>query len=300
MAPAIGLEKELPCLRKYCSEMLEINLLLIITARKRSLRRLCFHRCLSVHMLGLPHCMLRYTPRQTSPRQIPPPGRHPPPVQCMLGCGQQAGGTHLTGMQSCNLQFYQILSVIQSPKSFRGALEHINALQLDIWPCCYHSSIGLNRLRIQKVFSEVWILVTFWQSTHGCDLKNVTKMKKYLKSHFPKQNIYKLSSGCQEGYLFFLVITLGYSKSHSSWDLTNILSDTLGMGLWEVSKPQSCSITWNTFLFTIFWELIKCFFLTHMGYKCNSEIWSIVLDLFATTLPCISHGYDVCLGTQKL
>ena len=37
-----------------------------------------------------------------------PPGRHPPPgadtippAQCMLGYGQQAGGTHLTGMQSC-------------------------------------------------------------------------------------------------------------------------------------------------------------------------------------------------------
>ena len=36
----------------------------------------------------------------------PPLGRHPPtspppPVQCMLGYGQQAGGTHPTGMHSC-------------------------------------------------------------------------------------------------------------------------------------------------------------------------------------------------------
>ena len=57
----------------------------LITARKRSLRRLCFHRCLSVS-------------RQTPPRQtLPPPmGRHHPPRQkppwadtppapCMLG-----------------------------------------------------------------------------------------------------------------------------------------------------------------------------------------------------------------------
>ena len=30
----------------------------------------------------------------------PPPGQSPP-TQCMLGYGQQAGGTHPTGMQSC-------------------------------------------------------------------------------------------------------------------------------------------------------------------------------------------------------
>ena len=39
-------------------------------------------------------------------------GRHPPadpPVQCMLGYGQQAGSTHPTGMHSC---FISSLSVI--------------------------------------------------------------------------------------------------------------------------------------------------------------------------------------------
>ena len=42
-----------------------------ITARKRSLRRLCFHRYLSVHGGGgcLPHCMLGYT--TTTPTQTP-------------------------------------------------------------------------------------------------------------------------------------------------------------------------------------------------------------------------------------
>ena len=74
---------------------------------------------------GLPHCMLGYTPplKQTAPpradtplgrhppgrypsEKIPPwagtpVGRHlPPPVQCMLGYGQQTGGTHPNGMQS--------------------------------------------------------------------------------------------------------------------------------------------------------------------------------------------------------
>ena len=52
-------------------------------------------------------------PEQTPPWQTPPPpgqtlpwadtpwADFPPPAQCMLGYGQQAGGTHLTGMQSC-------------------------------------------------------------------------------------------------------------------------------------------------------------------------------------------------------
>ena len=43
----------------------------IITARKRSLRRLCFHRCL---WGCLPHCMLGYTPPRTRGRHPPPPG----------------------------------------------------------------------------------------------------------------------------------------------------------------------------------------------------------------------------------
>ena len=64
----------------------------------------------------------RHPPGQT-PGQIPPwadpphradtlLGRHPPgqthpsdrhpPAQCMLGYGQQADGTHPTGMQSCS------------------------------------------------------------------------------------------------------------------------------------------------------------------------------------------------------
>ena len=40
----------------------------------------------------------------TTPWQTPPPGQTPPladpPAQCMLGYGQQAGGTHPTGMHS--------------------------------------------------------------------------------------------------------------------------------------------------------------------------------------------------------
>ena len=111
----------------------------IISARKRSLRRLCFYTCLSVILFtgGVPaggcllHCMLGYTnplwagtptpwqvhplagtpgrytpswqvpPCSGTPWQATPPGRYTPPAQCMLGYGQQVGGTHPTGMQSC-------------------------------------------------------------------------------------------------------------------------------------------------------------------------------------------------------
>ena len=46
--------------------------------------------------------MVWQTPR---PWQIPPaqiPHWADPPAKCMLGYGQQVGGTHPTGMQSCH------------------------------------------------------------------------------------------------------------------------------------------------------------------------------------------------------
>ena len=108
----------------------------IITVRKRSLRRLCFHRCLSVHRGVYPIAcradtpLGRHsdgqthfptwedTPRADTPWQTPPrhtlPPRHTPPWQTppgqthssspawwMLGYGQQAGGTHPNGMHPC-------------------------------------------------------------------------------------------------------------------------------------------------------------------------------------------------------
>ena len=115
----------------------------IFTARKRSLRRLCFYTCLSVILFtsgggakylgryplagtlppspqagpppaaGTPRSRYnppgRYTPpsRYTpTPWQVHPlAGTHPPgrytPHLCMLGYGQQAGGTHPNGMHSC-------------------------------------------------------------------------------------------------------------------------------------------------------------------------------------------------------
>ena len=60
--------------------------------------KLCFHRFLSVHRGCLPQRMLGYPPPHILGQT--PPGQTPP-VQCMLGYGQQAGGTHPTGMHSC-------------------------------------------------------------------------------------------------------------------------------------------------------------------------------------------------------
>ena len=53
--------------------------------------------CHSVHRGDLPHPRAD-TPScsDTPPGQTPP--RQTPPAQCMLGYGQQAGGTHRTGM----------------------------------------------------------------------------------------------------------------------------------------------------------------------------------------------------------
>ena len=59
-----------------------------------------FYTCLSF----CPQIDTHPPPWQTPP----PPGQTPqcmlgytPPAKCMLGYGQQAGGTHLTGMHSC-------------------------------------------------------------------------------------------------------------------------------------------------------------------------------------------------------
>ena len=104
----------------------------LITACKRSLRRLCFYTCLSVILFtggaypiacwdtpppGQAHPLGRYPPGRY-PQVGTPPGRYttsrytpsqagipragaPTSAQCVLGYGQQAGGTHPTGMQSC-------------------------------------------------------------------------------------------------------------------------------------------------------------------------------------------------------
>ena len=64
-----------------------------------------------VHPLG------RYTPRQV----------HPP--QCMLGYGQQAGGTHPTGMHSCLVKLFpennmEIKEIVQRGRGGRPWLPH--------------------------------------------------------------------------------------------------------------------------------------------------------------------------------
>ena len=118
----------------YCIKTSSFTLFEIakyFTARKQSLRSLCFHKCLFVYRVvwQVPPPLGRYTPWQvvhlagTPPRrythnvqvppgQVHPPGRdtpwagiplwHQPPRPVKpLADGQQEGGTHTTGMHSC-------------------------------------------------------------------------------------------------------------------------------------------------------------------------------------------------------
>ena len=119
----------------FSQKMFWLDICWIFTARKRSLRRLCFYTCLSVHRGGVPgqvsprqvhpwvgthppwagalpwqvHSPGRYTPWAGTP----PMGRYTPPAGTPDGqvhhpgalhagrYGQQASGTHPTGMHSC-------------------------------------------------------------------------------------------------------------------------------------------------------------------------------------------------------
>ena len=73
----------------------------IITARKRSLRRLCFHRCLSVHG-GRGACMAAGMRGREVCRADGGGGMHGGGGVCMAGeSATAAGGTHPTGMHSC-------------------------------------------------------------------------------------------------------------------------------------------------------------------------------------------------------
>ena len=109
------------------------TLFLFITARKRSLRRLCFYTCLSLCPQGgvcLSACWdttpwdqtpppgadspwTRYPPsEQTPPGPGTPLGPGTPPAQCMLG----AGGMHPTGIQSCFFNFWFLRTQIENLK----------------------------------------------------------------------------------------------------------------------------------------------------------------------------------------
>ena len=93
-------------------------IVLIFTARKRSLRRLCFYTCVSVHGRG-------YLLRGRGPFPgVPAPGEvgcveTPLPVKATV-----ASGTHPTGMHSCflcnsTLRFYFIITYPRHIVSFK-------------------------------------------------------------------------------------------------------------------------------------------------------------------------------------
>ena len=72
--------------------------------------------CVDTPWADIPLPQADTPPEQTPPGQTPPPRQTPtlprqtsPHAQCMLGYGQQADGTHPTGMHSC---FYLVLSLV--------------------------------------------------------------------------------------------------------------------------------------------------------------------------------------------
>ena len=78
----------------------------IFTARKRSLRRLCFYICLSVILStgsgsASVHAGIADPLGAHPPRSTPPQSRHFPCTEHAGRYGQQAGGMHPTGMHTC-------------------------------------------------------------------------------------------------------------------------------------------------------------------------------------------------------
>ena len=80
-------------------------------------------------------CMLGYTPpAQCMLRYTHPPAQcilgytHPPPVQCMLGYGQEAGGAHPTGMHSCFIMILKLREV-----TYRSRNQKLTDFITKIW-----------------------------------------------------------------------------------------------------------------------------------------------------------------------
>ena len=94
--------------------------------------------CDSVRRGGLPHCMLGYTDSPQDQRQTPPGTRHNPSAVHAGRDGQQAGGMHPTGMQSCSLVFS--LSLPLSLRVNRPIVWSLTARQQ--WPCSIYSKFS--------------------------------------------------------------------------------------------------------------------------------------------------------------
>ena len=96
-------------LTDICFYLLPWHFRKIFTARKRSLQRLCFYTCLSVHRgEGVPGQIPspgRYTPRAgTSPRQVHSPGRYIPRAGAPLRQVHPRTGTPRAGIQGYGQQ----------------------------------------------------------------------------------------------------------------------------------------------------------------------------------------------------
>ena len=128
---------------RHCNSRIQILILVtfpalttgrerLITARKRSLRRLCFYRCVSVHRLVSPSRGGRFSIPGGSPSQgvlhrggspsgggaLHPGGTLHPEGGGGSPSGQCAGGMHPTGMHSCSNMFLRSSTLLVSVNVF--------------------------------------------------------------------------------------------------------------------------------------------------------------------------------------
>ena len=120
------------CALTYCHVTGKTNVLYY--RPQRSCGKVMFLHLSLSHSIHSGGASVKHLPGQTipqadplgrSPRQTTPPARHPPaqcmlgytprsPAQCMLGYGQQAGGTHPSGMHTC-YQYQLVKGLIFRP-----------------------------------------------------------------------------------------------------------------------------------------------------------------------------------------
>ena len=93
----------------------------------------------------------RYTPRTD---QEPPRTRYTP-SQCMLGYGQQAGGTHSTGMHSCLWNFLVIFWTENTESTWKPKFSSITITKLftDQSELCGIYSLNMLKLKYDNIQS---------------------------------------------------------------------------------------------------------------------------------------------------
>ena len=94
----------------------------------------------------------RHSPRQTPPRPVHARMHTPLPAQCMLGYGQQTGGTHLTGIHTC---FY-LYAVLEENLSKVKRRYHFKSTNIFVESCLLEESNSRTSSTTNK---SAWLLI---------------------------------------------------------------------------------------------------------------------------------------------